>query len=420
MAGDADGTDEMGWDLHRQVRVSAIDTTGATTANGEAQRVPSAALDALIETAWAFPGFRVSFGAFDGPRAIRFFTSAGAERMANLNGIRLDVRTATRLIDSLRSSELALAIEDVESDSRTRPIAEGFIALDTRAVLILPLRRAREPQPIGVVMMDCDAPRTWGPKESAALERLAPLISLTLEHVEVCAALETTRASASQNDRRVSAVRGLVAGVSHDAARLTRALVEIVGPAAPRRNPASTQSLVQQLSRLMEELDGIQQGPTASWSPAPCHLGVVVSEMAPALEALVGQAVRVQIRGQDPELMAGAHRTGVERMLVNLVSHAARSPGEGSIVIEARCHHGVPQVVLRGDGLQFDGGVELLGTVHGLVTADQLGASLWQVRCEALLQSVTIDVCTEDTAAITLSLPEAVVPHSFGAAQPGR
>ena len=59
-----------------------------TTANCGLAGAPMAALDALIETAWSFPGFRCSYGAIEGGRAIRFHTSAGAETQAALDSVR--------------------------------------------------------------------------------------------------------------------------------------------------------------------------------------------------------------------------------------------------------------------------------------------------------------------------------------------
>ena len=62
---DNDDAFQVARDLHGGPGVSAMQTS--TTANCGLARAPMAALDALIETAWSFPSFRVSYGAFDGP-----------------------------------------------------------------------------------------------------------------------------------------------------------------------------------------------------------------------------------------------------------------------------------------------------------------------------------------------------------------
>ena len=345
-----------------------------------------AALDALIETAWSFPNFRVSYGGFDGPRAIRFHTSAGSESQAALDGVRVDLTDAPRLIEALRRADAPVAFEDVESDSRLRTIAPAFAELGARSLLILPIRREREAQPFGIVMMDRDKPRTWGPKEGAALDRMGPLIALTLEHVEAQAELESRRTSSSRNERRISAIRGLISGVATDARRLLGAIRTTTGDALAQ------ESLLGQLDRLVDDLDRAQQGP--SRLTHPFDLVPVLDELLPGLRTLTPAAINVE--GISNGMVAvRANRTGIERILANLIVHVTREASSNQAVtlelLNPTDDVG-PVLRIHGEALQIDDELRRVGGGGALSCSDQIDPALWQVRCEALVQDIRLRI----------------------------
>ena len=391
---DDDDTFRVARDLHSGPVMSASHQT--TTANCGLAATHIAALDALIETAWSFPGFRVSFGAFEGTRAIRFHTSAGAESQAALDCVRIDLSEAPRFVEALRASEAPVAFEDAQSDSRCRPIAEALQEIGCGSMLILPLQRQRKL--VGLVMIDRESPRTWGVKESAALDRLAPLISLTLEHVEAKAELESTRTNGARNERRITAIRGLTAGVAKDAQRILGAMRGTVD-----NDRQATHSLLGQLERLVEELDRVQRSPLRLTEPF--ELSATLRELAPGLRAI--SRAKLEFVGLSEQLV-GVHgnRTGIERLLVNVLAHASRhASNRESVTIELRCAaDDRPQLRLSGDGLEIDEALSRMGGDDALIASAQLRPGLWQARCEALLQDIRVRV--EDQA-VVLEFPTA-------------
>ncbi len=397
---DDDDAFQVARDLHSGAGVSAIQTS--TTANCGLARAPMAALDALIETAWSFPSFRVSYGAFDGPRAIRFHASAGSESQAALDGIRIDLSDAPRLIEALRNADAPVAFEDAQSDSRMRPIAPALAELGAGSVLILPIRREREAQPFGIVMMDRPKPRTWGPKEGAALDRMGPLIALTLEHVEAQAELESRRTSSARHERRVTAMRGLISGVAMDAQRLLSALRPTVN------DDHTSQSLLGQLERLVDDLDRVQHGP--SRLTHPFDLAPVIRELAPGLRALT--TANIEIDGfSDGLIGVQANRTGVERVLVNLIAHVTREAASSqTLTLELSHPHNRPgpQLRIHGSALHVDDALTRFGGGERFDSAAEIDPGLWQVRCEALLQDIRLRL-EDDT--LILEFPPAAL-HS--------
>ncbi len=395
--GDEDGF-RIARDLHGGAGVSAAQTSA--TANGAFARAPMAALDALIETAWSFPHCRVSYGAFDGPRAIRFHTSAGSESQAALDGVRIDLSSAPRLLEELRGADVPVAFEDVEADSRLRPIAPALVALGARSVLILPVRREREAQPFGIVMMDRDKPRTWGPKEGAALDRMGPLIALTLEYVETRAELESRRSSASQAERRVTAMRGLIAGVASDAQRILGAI-----QATAADDDETRGSLLGHLERLIDDLDRVQHGP--SRLTHPFDLAPVIHELAPGLGTLTPANIRID-GFSDGLIGVQANRTGVERMLVNLIAHVTRGASSSeSLYIELSYPPGRvgPRIRIHGSALHVDDALRRVGGGNPSEPS-QIEPGLWQVRCEALLQDIRLHL---EGGELVLEVPPATL-----------
>lgn len=356
-----------------------------TTANCGLAGAPTAALDALIETAWSFPGFRCSYGAFEGNRAIRFHTSAGAESQAALDSVRIDVSDAPRFVEALRAGDGPVAFEDVRADSRTRPVAEAFEEFDCRSMLILPLHHGR--RLAGVVMMDQDLPRTWGPKEAAALDRLAPLMALTLEHVEAKAELESIRANGARHERRITAIRGVTAGVALDATRILGAMRKTIDS-----DRQATKSLLSQLERVVDELDRVQRGP--SRLTEPFDLAGALREFTPGLTALTQARVRLE-EAHDGTVPVEGNLTGVERLIVSLIAHVTRaSTTEQSLTLELR-HHGNgdrAQLRIRGDALEVDAPLRRIGGGDPIVSSEQVCRALWQARCEALVQDIRLTV----------------------------
>lgn len=404
------GEEDRARELQHTMAMTEFDPLVPATANGNEQRPPEAAIDALIEIAWGFPGYRVSFAAFDGPRALRFCTSAGEEQMAQLEGLRIDLTKAPRLLEAIRTAHVPVAIEDVETDSRARPVAEAFKEIEARAILILPLRQDRDPQPFGAVVLDRAKPRTWGLKESAALDRLAPIIALSLQHVRVMAQLESTRASAADYERRVRAMEGMIGGFSADAQRLARALTQTVD-----RSNAGAVSLADQLVRLVDELDGVPHGPLVSTPAELVSLPEMATELAHGLEAITGLEIDVQIDGHESSLRACVQRAGLERLVTKLVLHACRDATTGSkMTIEVRAGgNELPTLALHGEAVAIDDALCRVATGNEVVAADQLAADLWQARGEALMQGIVLHV---REAAVEIRIPsaEACAPRSAG------
>ncbi len=362
-----------------------------TTANCGLSDAPMAALDALIETAWSFPGFRCSYGAFEGSRAIRFHTSAGPESQAAIDCVRVDLSDAPRFIEALRSDECPVAFEDVRADSRTRPISAAFDELGCRSMVILPLLRGR--RPVGLVMMDSDTPRTWGAKETAALDRLAPLMALTLEHVEAKAELASTRASGSRHERRITAIRGVTAGVAMDAGRILNAIRRTVDT-----DRQATRSLLDQLERIVDELDRVQRGP--SRLTEPFDLARALREFTPGLNALTDARVRLDEQ-HDGTVAVEGNVTGIERLLVNLIAHVTKGATDGQALTLELSHRGNgdrAQLRIHGEGLDVDAALRRMGGGDPLITSEQVCPALWQARCEALVQDVRLTV--EDDAVV--------------------
>jgi len=368
-------------ELHTGPIVSAFQPGNATANCGLAQ-APMAALDGLIETAWSFPGFRISYGAFEGARSIRFHTSAGSESQPALDCVRIDLASAPRFIEALRTTDTPVTFEDVRTDSRARPVADALLEVGCGSMLILPLRRDRKP--VGIVMMDCESPRTWGAKEFAALDRLAPLIDLTLEHVEAKAELESSRASSARHERRIDAIRGMTDGVATDASRILSAMRKTIG-----HDPKATRSLLGQLERLVEELERVQGSPARLVEAF--DLDRALQQLRPGLDAISPAHIRLRSARPGGVGIKGS-LTGVERLLVNLVAHVSREAStRDSVNLELRhSENQPPQLRIYGDGVTVDDALLRVCDGDAVLTSEQICPALWQTRCEALVQDIRL------------------------------
>jgi hypothetical protein len=398
---------------------SATETTEATEgeaatgtvsmgphSGGQPELVPEAVIDALVEVAWAFPGLRVSYARMFG-RTLRHLASAGAEGLPDFTGSELDLSGAHKLLESFRTADQAIAIEDVTVDARTRPVAESLRAQGTRACLIWPVRRPRDPYPMGWIALDSDRPRTWGHKEESALERLDSLVMMALEHAELSEALSRARTQVLEHERRADGLRGFASGVLHHTSILVAGLMQVVARHMDERGGESATALGRQLEGVLAELEAVSHDSRARL-PEPVDLNVVVAELLPALRVLIGEDARMLSRQTVDPLPILAHRAGLERMIFHLLAHAhAARSGGNSIVIETADVGGAAALTLYGDGLGIDDGLVQFGERGENVTADSLGMGLWVAHCEALLHSAVITVGAEsgDQARIRMLFP---------------
>lgn len=393
-----DGWDDDAFRVARELQngpIVSASNQDAPTANCGVAEAPMAALDALIETAWSFPGFRISYGVFEGSRAIRFHTSAGSESHAALDCVRLDLTNAPRFVEALRTTDAPVTFEDVTTDSRARPIADALAEIGCRSMLILPLRRDRKP--MGIVMLDRETPRTWGAKEFAALDRLAPLIALSLEYVEARAELESTRASGARHERRITAIRGLTAGVATDAERVLEAIHKTIDT-----DRTATMSLLGQLERIVGELGRVQRSPTRHIEPF--SLSNALHDLVPGLAAMSACPIKL-VERQDARVHVAGNLTGLERLLVNLVDHLTRDASSDqtlTLEIVRGQSDSRARLLLRGDAVRVDSSLLRLAGGDPLVTSDEICPALWQARCEALVLDVRLHI---EDGAVALDFP---------------
>ncbi len=204
-------------------------------------------------------------------------------------------------------------------------------------------------------------------------------------------------------------MRGLIAGVATDAQRLLGALRPTVN------HDQTSQSLLGQLERLVEDLDRVQHGPsrlTQAFDLAP-----VIRELAPGLRALTTANIRID-GFSDGLIGVQANRTGVERVLVNLIAHVTRdaSASQDLALQVSNPSDGVgPQVRIHGSALHVDNALTRIGGGERFDSAADIDPDLWQVRCEALLQDIRLRL-EDDT--LVLEFPPAAL-HSGAAKTAG-
>ena len=364
--------------------------------------VPEAVVDALVETAWAFPGLRISYARRVGSKTIRHLASAGAQGPPDFTGKLLDLSGASGLLEAFRTADQVIAIEDVTADPRTRPISDLLVAQGTRAYLIWPIRRVRDPVPLGWVALDSDRPRTWGQKESFALEQMDTLILMALEHAALSDALSSARTTVREQERRLAGLRGSSGSALAYAEDLVDAMMRVVEAHLGSGQKPQAAGLGDQLSRVLGELGALKVGQRRP-VPDPVDLNRIVADLAPSLPALLAAnaSVTTQLYGQP--LRIDAHRAGLERTIVSLVRHAyANGAGTRVQLQTRRVPHGA-ELVLRGDGLGADKALLQIAGEAELVSADRLERALWRARCELLLHEATLAVAAEGT--IRLQIP---------------
>jgi hypothetical protein len=379
--------------------------------NERVSYVPEAVVDALVEAAWAFPGLRVSYSRTVGPRTVRHLASAGVRGPPDFTGEFLDLSGANTLVEAFRTADQAIGIEDVTSDPRTRPIADLLIAQGTRAYLIWPIRRPRDPLPLGWVALDSDRPRTWGTRESDALEQMDAMILMALEHAALSDALSAARTDVREHERRLAGLRGSSGSALEYADDLVGAMMRMVDESLPPPLKSRAGALGRQLSRVLGELDALHVGQRRPL-PTPLDLNKVIAELAPSLPALVGANLVVSLRLSGRPLVVDAHRPGLERTIVNLLRHAYASAPGTALQLETRAVSSAAELVMHGDGLGADEALLQIGGQGELVGADELDRSLWRARCELLLHDASLTVTADGTLRILVPLigPRRPVP----------
>jgi signal transduction histidine kinase len=375
--------------------------------------VPDSVVDALVETVWSLPGLRVSLSRLTRSHHLRFLACAGPEDMPPVTGRCLHLEPAAALLRMLRTTEEPLEIEDVTTDPRTKQLAPQLAKLGTGAILMLPVR-PRQPGRPGAIILDAPRPRTWTPKEAAALERLEPIMALALENAALREHMGRAEASLSEYERQLGGARGLVGGIVHDTNILVAGLLRSIERAtAATPHPVthelreSATAVGRQLEGVLSELVTLERG--AARILAPLDLNEVVVDLAPALRSLLGDGTRLltQLSSRAPRVPG--HRIGLERALLNLVVHATRDHAPESLVIETRLETDRAVLQIRtADHRPANAALRLLSSEHSSrpISADELGLGLWLVRCEVLLHGGSIDVeLGDDGVRIRVELP---------------
>ena len=392
MGRDSDAADD--WDdetasVGRPGAIASV-SVGQHALPDETQLPPEAVIDALVEVAWAYPGLRVGYGRFAGPRMLRFVASAGADERKDFTGSLIDLSVARDFLEALREGEQAVIIEDVETDRRTKPIAEQLLNLSVRSLVAVAVTRPRYSEPAGIVSLDSDRARTWSAKEAATVERLAPLTSMALDNVIMSESLAGAQASIESYERHLGGVRGLVRGVLNDANTLLNAVREHSNRATPAMGEPLV-ALADKLNDVLAELNALNHGYRSIRTPHPIDLSQVISNFVPALRAVLGPEVRLLCRSDDTPIMVNAYPTGLERMLLNLIVHARANRQAGaSLVLHTRKEDGDGVVTAFGDAVGLNDELLLVGSHDQIVTADQLSIGLWAARCEMLLQGASL------------------------------
>ncbi len=395
--------------------VTITDSHPATPTDGAEDPVPTAVVDALVETVWAFPGLRVSYARLIPSRRLRFLACAGPEESPELGGLTISLGANSKWLDELRDAESPVIVEDVHADRRTRDFAKQLEALDCRSMIALPVRRAGSEEMLGVTILDAPHARTWGLREITGIERLVPLVGLALENGRLRDEAHRSSERIEELERRLGAVRGVVGGVIHDTNLLVEGLMAEMARAyaqasGERREDIqrSAAALGRQLEAVLSELSTLEHGMVRLHEIL--DLNRLVEDIAPALRALVGTEIRMLTKLHPGTLPVRGYAPALERVLLNVVVHAHNVPPTGdALIVETLVADGNAVVQLRGNALGLDEPLRQLQFNDDEAThnADAIGLGLWLARSEVMLHGGTLEVQVDPGphARILLSLP---------------
>jgi hypothetical protein len=376
---DLDGRKRRGSDE----RAEALATVASSGEGDWSASVPEPVVDALVETAWAFPGIRVSCARLLRPHRFEFSASAGANDLNALAGRTLEIDAAPRLFRPLVRGE-TVGIEDVDHDSRVGATAPKFRELGVAAVMLMPVKSPSVDGLLGLLVFDAPRPRTWSTKETSALERLVPLVQLALENTALTAALERTRAAVIELERRWGAMRGIIDAALHDGRVLLDALAAASRATPSQQRDDTIAALERQIYDLMAEVAALPNSGGRRDREA-IDLNEFIVSAAPVLRAILGTGHRLLVRTDPLPVWTQGHRPGLDRLLKTLVTHGTAAGSGRDVVLRTYGTSSGVCIEIGGDGIGTDDRLLSLVTEQPELAVDSLGIDLWQARCEALL-----------------------------------
>jgi hypothetical protein len=282
-----------------------------------------------------------------------------------------------------------------------------FAEHDVAAALIMPILSDLDDQLIGAMVFDAPRPRTWSSKEEMALENFGPLLQLALENRSLQEALDDAHDRNAAYERQTGAIRGVVDAAVHDSRVLLDALLsatrskEHVGPFDD-----TAAALEKQLFDVLADLGALPDRISARRDQENIDLNELVVAAAPVLRAVLGPRFRLLVRTDPMPVWVRTNRTGLDRLVRTLVTHATAIGSGHDIVLRAYATSGGATIEIGGDALGTDD--RLLAIVSDMpqLSAHELGIDLWQARCEALLLEATINYRVDaDGTKLLIELP---------------
>lgn len=211
--------------------------------------------------------------------------------------------------------------DDAQRDPRTSELGPAYLVpLGIGAMLDAPIFRGGKV--IGVVCHEhLGGPREWRPRDTDFACSVADMLGGLFEQAaRLNAEAHLARAL------RMEALGRLAAGVAHDMNNVL-AGVRLAAEALrrdPQADPAATAAEViaqaERGERFTRQLLVFARG--APVSPTEQDLGALVRDLAPMLEALVGERCTLQVQVPPEPVLVSVDRAQLEQVLLNLVLNA--------------------------------------------------------------------------------------------------
>jgi hypothetical protein len=220
-------------------------------------------------------------------------------------------------------------------------------------------------------------------------------------------ALDDAHERNTAHERQTGALRGVVDAAVHDSRVLLDALLS-----ATRRGEHvgsfddTAAALEKQLFDVLADLAALPDRISARRDRENIDLNELIVAAGPVLRAVLGPRFRLLVRTDPMPVWVRANRTGLDRLVRTLVTHATAIGSGHDVVLQAYATADGATIAIGGDAIGTDDRLLSIVSDAPRLSPHELGIDLWQARCEALLIEGTIGYRVDaDGTKLLIELP---------------